>query len=417
MFDIYAGQKLIGAYDVRETARLIARYHYIEAQLMRVMAGKLASLPEWEVKCLLGLHLWHDSLHGNDLLARLVELRWPRKAALNPGAATLALMALLDDTPDSLALLGGIYSVIKPALAAAYTEHLAAAAPVADEPTCAILRRALAEEQRHIAEGQALLGSLADTDAGATADWERRFRAALTAVGSLTAPGDVEREATTSFVGQAIKPAPSVAARDRRFTIELNGFSQAPSDPAGTARFMAHRDADNEMHAAEVLGRAIYEHPEMPWEYHVNMARQCWDEVRHAVLYQRYLEELGGALGEHPVIPGNYAYRMALDFSHRLYDLHLRGEKLGMPDLIRYREAALRSGDRSYALLNDYVHADEVPHVKNGRWLHWLLKDDQAAFRQVERETMRRRAAYEQAHADDPLIRRYTGLSPALLSE
>lgn len=416
MFDIYAGKPLLGAFDVRETARLIARYHYIEAQLMRVMAGKLASLPEWEVKCLLGLHLWHDSLHANELLARLVELRWPRKAALNPGAATLALMALLDDTADSPALLGGIYRVIKPALAAAYAAHLAAAAPVADEPTCAILRRALAEEQRHIAEGQALLDSLADTDAGAAADWEQRFQAALAAVGSLTAPGDVEREAASSFEGQAIKPAPGVAARDGRFTIELNGFSDAPSDPAGLVRFMAHRDADNEMHAAELLGRSLYEHPEMPWEYHVDMARQLWDEVRHAVLYQKYLEGLGGRLGDYPSVPGNYSYRIGLDFAHRLYDLHLRGEKLGMPDLIRYREQARAAGDQAYVLLNDYVHADEVPHVKNGRWLSWLLNDDAAAFKRVERETMQIRAEYERAHQDDPLLKAYTGIAPALLS-
>lgn len=65
---------------------------------------------------------------------------------------------------------------------------------------------------------------------------------------------------------------------------------------------MAHRDADNEMHAAELLGRSLYEHPEMPWEYHIDMARQLWDEVRHAVLYQKYLERLGGALGDYPSI-------------------------------------------------------------------------------------------------------------------
>ena len=145
------------------------------------------------------------------------------------------------------------------------------------------------------------------------------------------------------------------------------------------------------------------------------MARQCWDEVRHAVLYQKYLEERGGRLGDFAIVPGNYAYRMALDFPHRLYDLHLRGEKLGMPDLIRMRGEALRDGNHSYALLNDYVHADEVPHVKNGRWLNWLLKDDRAAFKQVERETMQRRAVYEQAHADDPLLQAYTGLSHAIL--
>jgi uncharacterized ferritin-like protein (DUF455 family) len=416
MFDIYAAHGLMGAFDVGQTAQLVARYHYIEAQLMRVMAGKLASLPEWEVKCLLGLHLWHDSLHAHDFLARLVDLRWPRKAPLNPGAATRALMALLDETPDSPAVLSGIYGVIKPALAAAYADHIAAAAPVADEPTRYVLRRALAEEREHIQAGQALLHTLEDADPGATAAWEQRFRGALAAIGSLTTPGDVEREAAHSFEGQAIKPAPSVAARDRRFTIELNGFSQAPSEPTEAARFMAHRDADNEMHAAELLGRSLYEHPEMPWEYHVDMARQLWDEVRHAVLYQKYLEGLGGRLGDYPSIPGNYSYRIGLDFAHRLYDLHLRGEKLGMPDLIRYREQARAAGDAAYVMLNDYVHADEVPHVKNGRWLNWLLNDDLEAFKRVERETMQIRAAYERAHQDDPLIKAYTGLSLAVLN-
>jgi hypothetical protein len=416
MFDIYAAQRLMGVFDVGQTARLVARYHYIEAQLMRVMAGKLASLPEWEVKCLVGLHLWHDSLHAHDFLARLVDLRWPRKAPLNPGAATLALMALLDEAPDSPALLSGIYGVIKPALAAAYADHIAAAAPVADEPTCYLLRRALAEEREHVQAGRALLDTLEDADPGATAAWKQRFRGALAAIGSLTTPGDVEREAVHSFEGQAIQPAPGVAARDRRFTIELNGFSQVPSDPKEAARFMAHRDADNEMHAAELLGRSLYEHPEMPWEYHVDMARQLWDEVRHAVLYQKYLEGLGGRLGDYPSIPGNYSYRIGLDFAHRLYDLHLRGEKLGMPDLIRYREQARAAGDAAYVMLNDYVHADEVPHVKNGRWLSWLLNDDLEAFKRVERETMQIRAAYERAHQDDPLLKAYTGLSPAVLS-
>jgi uncharacterized ferritin-like protein (DUF455 family) len=84
---------------------------------------------------------------------------------------------------------------------------------------------------------------------------------------------------------------------------------------------------------------------------------------------------------DYPVVPGNYAYRIALDFAHRLYDLHLRGEKLGMPDLIRFRDEATKTGNHSYALLNDYIHADEVPHVKNGRWLKWLLNNDKAALR------------------------------------
>ena len=410
MLNIYSQHSIMGAFDVRETARLVARYHYIEAQLMRVMAGKLASLPEWEVKCLLGRHLWQDSLHAQEFLSRLVDLRWPRKAPLNPGTSTFQLMALLDTSADSRALLCGIYRVIKPALVQAFEKHLIIAAPLADEPTCYILHRTLADEREHIREGLALLDTLPEEKAGGIVTWEISFRKCLAAIGDLTITDNVNREAVHSFESQLINAAPPFAARDRRFKFQPEGFSEGPVDPAEAACFMAHRDADNEMHAAELIGRNLYENPEMPWEFHVDMARQLWDEVRHAVLYQKYLESLGGALGDYPSIPGNYSYRISLDFAHRLYDLHLRGEKLGMPDLIRYRERAREANDLRYMVVNDYVHADEVPHVKNGRWLNWVLHDDEGDFKRVEFETMQIRADYEKMNQNDPIVQAYNGV-------
>lgn len=418
MFDHYATYTLRGRFDVAETARLVARYHYVEAQLMRITAGKLAELPEWEAKCLLGRHLWQDSLHADRWLQRLVELRWPRKAPLHPGTATLDVMALLDGAPNTATFVTGIYRSLKPRLLAGYTGHLNGIAQLADEPTAILLQQMITEEQAQLGEGLALLHALPSAPETETATWLRQIESAIDRLGSFGLPGDdVGREEAGHFEGQAVRPAPPIAARDGRFRLEAESMDGSSLDAFESARLMAHRDADNEMHAAEVLGRNLYEQPGMPWQYHLDMARQCWDEVRHAVLYQKYLEELGGRLGDFPVAPGNYAYRMRLDFPHRLYDLHLRGEKLGMPDLIRMREQARHGGDVTYALLNDYVHADEVPHVKNGRWLHWLLGDDRTAFQKIERETMQRRAAYEQAHPTDPLLRAYTGLSEAILNQ
>ena len=418
MYDLYADYRLLGAFDVTQTARLVARYHYIEAQLMRVAAGKLADLPEWELKSLLGRHLWQDSLHADRWLARLIDLRWPRRAPLSPGEPLRRLMALLDDAPSSAAFVDGVYRQVKPRLIAAYQAHRAACAPLADEPTWDLLGRAIADEEEQVGQGLALLDSLPAADRAAARDYELLVADACEAVGSFADPATAaEREAGDSFEGQQIRPAPSVAARDGRFRFGTSAADRPPADDHELALMMAHRDADNEMHAAELLGRSLYEHPKMPWEYHVDTARQLWDEVRHALIYQRYLEQLGGKLGDFPIIPGNYAYRIALDFAHRLYDLHLRGEKLGMPDLIRYRESARDRGDTHYVLLNDFVHADEVPHVKNGRWLHWLLKDDREAFRRIERETMQIRAAYEREHADDPIVFAYTGVVTALLNE
>lgn len=418
-FDVYAPVRIAGQLDVRQTATLVARYHYLEAQLMRVAAGKLADVPEWEAKCMLGRHLWQDALHANDFLERLVALRWPRKAPLHPGEMSLRLMAQLDEAPSTAAFLAGIYRVVKPRLVATYTLHLNNAAPLADEPTCILLRQSIATEQAHVQEGEAMLESLAGShDQDATLAWQAQMEELWARVGGLDGLGDeTSREVVGHFEGQGTRPAPKVATRDDRFQMNEEGFGSSTHVPDEAVRHMAHRDADNEMHAAEVLGRNLYEHTEMPWEYYVDMARQCWDEVRHAVLYQKYLEERGGQLGDFPVVPGNYAYRMALNFPHRLYDLHLRGEKLGMSDLIRMRKEARRTEDRSYALLNDFVHADEVPHVKNGRWLKWLLKGDETAFRRVERETMQMRAAYEKNHLDDPLLQAYTGLSQAILNQ
>ena len=105
MYQILSAHSLAGRFGVRDSVRLIARFHYIEAQLMRTAAGMLAELPEWEVKCMLGRHLWEDSLHGDALLRRMVELRWPRTAPLHPGERTVRLMARLDDAPDAAAFL------------------------------------------------------------------------------------------------------------------------------------------------------------------------------------------------------------------------------------------------------------------------------------------------------------------------
>jgi uncharacterized ferritin-like protein (DUF455 family) len=420
MYDLYADFRLLGAFDVVQSARLVARYHYVEAQLMRVAAGKMAELPDWEVKSLLGRHLWQDSLHANEWLARLIDLRWPRRAPLKPGEATRTLLALLDEAPSSAALLAAVYRQIKPRLVAGYEAHRAACAPLADEPTWILLGRTIAEEQEQIRQGCALLEALraqqSAADWAAVTAFEAQITAACDEVGSFADPATAaDREASGSFEGQGLRPSPQVAARDARFRFSEHASEAPPRDEREMALIQAHRDADNEMHAAELLGRSLYEHPEMPWEYHVDMARQLWDEVRHAVLYQRYLEQLGGKLGDYPVMKGNYNYRIQLDFPHRLYDLHLRGEKLGMPDLIRYREQSRARGDQHYVLLNDYVHADEVPHVKNGRWLNYVLKNDKDEFARIERETMQIRRAYELAHPDDPIVQAYTGVVDSLL--
>ena len=55
-----------------------------------------------------------------------------------------------------------------------------------------------------------------------------------------------------------------------------------------------------ELQAMEGAGRTVYDFPDAPWEFTMDMARQVWDESRHVEIYLGLLEHLGGYIGEFP---------------------------------------------------------------------------------------------------------------------
>ena len=44
-----------------------------------------------------------------------------------------------------------------------------------------------------------------------------------------------------------------------------------------------------EVQALEGAGRSLWDFPDAPWEFKMNMARQCWDEARHVQIYEKLL--------------------------------------------------------------------------------------------------------------------------------
>ena len=52
----------------------------------------------------------------------------------------------------------------------------------------------------------------------------------------------------------------------------------------------------------ELTARSSHEHPDMPWDFHVDMARQVWDDLRHAEFCDRLMAtELDCHWGDYPV--------------------------------------------------------------------------------------------------------------------
>ena len=131
-----------------------------------------------------------------------------------------------------------------------------------------------------------------------------------------------------------------------------------------------------ELCAAELTARNSHEHPEMPWDFHVDMARQTWDEIRHAEVLDRLMAtELGCHWGDYPVGFGHFKSIYALDLVGRLALTSGAGEQKAM------------QGQEKFAEVFDYLHADAVPHVHNGvRWGTHLLGGDEQAYRDKVRE-------------------------------
>ena len=55
-----------------------------------------------------------------------------------------------------------------------------------------------------------------------------------------------------------------------------------PGDPASETRLQMrmHGIFVGELQALEGAGRSLWDFPDAPWEFKMNMARQCWDEAR-----------------------------------------------------------------------------------------------------------------------------------------
>ena len=89
------------------------------------------------------------------------------------------------------------------------------------------------------------------------------------------------REVAESKIGQGLAPFPELTSRE-------------------SIKERAHGIMVGEMQAMEGAGRTVYDFPDAPWEFTMDMARQVWDESRHVEIYVRLLEHLDGYIGEFP---------------------------------------------------------------------------------------------------------------------
>ncbi|MCU0684472.1 MAG: ferritin-like domain-containing protein [Polyangiaceae bacterium] len=359
---------VLGSLSLAENVRRLDQLRAGLELAMVLCARWVPSTPETTAKIQLGKALWHLAMAADSVARRRAELDdAPRPGAAPPPAyaAALAVAADLTSTVERLAFLHGD---VASTLLGALDEHRDAARSFGDGVTewaldpAAVRLRALGAWYENAGRAPP-----DESPAG------REARARLRAAGGPCGWGREHDE---------LKEGPAPAAASALQTPAREPGLQV-CDPVGprpaTFLMFLHSTAFNvEICATEVCAALIAEHPEAPWGLKLDLARQIYDEVRHAESLLGRLGELGGRPGQFPIDLRVWrSFRVGETLVEKLIVQHRIGEGGGLDGgalVVRQRR---HEGDERTARLFEYINADEINHVKAGNlWASALLSDD-----------------------------------------
>jgi len=365
-------------YDVDENAIRFSNYFHVLREIVHLSNGWLPLAPGFETKYRLGDHIHDDARAISKVKRRLYELRHPSDYPGAPGAELTALLDRLAGAESPQQYMELAYGEAKPALIEALEVHLGALDPVTDEPSLRLLTQVHERQAHHVAELGPDDAQSRHSDLGSLAI---DLKAPPRRLAILEPLGDPARD---EFVEVTPDGDPFLSAE---LYVNDPDENHVPVEREEQRHFF-HGLMDAELCAAELMARNSHEHPEMPWDFHVDMARQTWDEVRHARVHEILMPtELGCRWGDYPV---GFAYFRSIyerDLLDRLALFNSTSEQKAMWRHSHRRKVLVERGQETVAKVFDYLLADEVPHVHNGvRWGAYLMEGDEKAYRAYVRD-------------------------------
>ncbi len=374
-----------------QAAASLVQLAYLERSLANLLAGWAVKLPSFDAKLAFGMQMHRSMERATYLRSRVNGLCHATASEATVAAGLRSVLSHVDRAQTPARLVAAIYRWLYPRLIALYETHLSETDPDGDRPSIDLIRSFLPslEKERH--EGLSL-------SSGRAADkpwlreleelWNRRTAGEpLSLANGLWDPVD--------RVPAAVRPEGS------RFG-ESGSLGLLPVDPVHDKRdigMFLHKELDEEFTTLELIARNSYEHPDMPWAFHRDMARQASDEARHAVMISRLLTARGFRHGDFALTTssydGIYAFEPCEAGSRRelLWRMLIRQtfmEGLAI-DNLGYEIGHRRSvGQTDIAAVFEYILRDEVFHAQSGlRWSQELLGSDPQAVLKERDEAIR----------------------------
>jgi uncharacterized ferritin-like protein (DUF455 family) len=158
-------------------------------------------------------------------------------------------------------------------------------------------------------------------------------------------------------------------------------------DASAAARALMHGIFVGEIQALEGAGRTCHDFPAagtpgatddaIPFALKLDMARQAWDEARHVEISVKLSEWMGTEIGEFAENTVLFEAACSSDPVLRLAGVNRALEGLAIDVFTTMKEFGDLAGDPYLEFCEDWMLADEVPHVKMGSdWLRKLTEND-----------------------------------------
>lgn len=372
---------------VATAARYLNHFAYAETRLMEALAGWLPSIPPAELKIEFAYQLYEDANHVDAMRQRLPELGDFRGFVEPPNAAVAQFFDELTHTENLVERLVGIFWVLRPHLGAVYLQHLQQLDGVADRPTVRLLEQAQHDHQAFVRWGAGLTEQFAAEDFTHALAWRDHLNALLSQAGGVTGenrPSPNLRPEQPQYLGSGPRFRMDPPQRDVRFTIGdyVRREGRAATDVWDADTFLKYMFmmVEGELEVMEACGRTLYDFPDAPWELRHILARQLWDEARHAELsLQRFLE-LGGKLNMLPVrqtFPLYFGPVENRDLATRLAHVNQVVEGWVTDDFAMMVDICRSLGDERSVGLFEQLIVDEWLHIKIGSdWIPRLTADN-----------------------------------------
>jgi uncharacterized ferritin-like protein (DUF455 family) len=376
---------LMRYWPVKASAARLAALRYVELQLMECLGGWVHSTTSLHAKIRFSYDAYNQALICDALGMRLWQMRAPRHHTQAANAGIVELARALWNAPGPAARIAAVYRVIKPALREAYVEVERTADPIADEPTKRLAGQLIEQSGRDAAQGAALLATLpwSPAELAEADDFAAHLGAMLERAGGLLNLDHTEILGAIGRSRQAFdKSAVKVTHGARPSDWNVVDVRDLPPCEPFTAsegrRFALHTLLNREYMAAEARGKMLADFPELPWLLRMDLARQTWDEARHAEILTRRLREMDVTIGSKPVYHSTAwtAEANEPDPVKRLAYTNRIGEPRLAGTMAAWREDAGSDGDTETARVLDYILGDEAVHVAYGDWVFKLVGDD-----------------------------------------